>query len=72
MAKDKEGHGSEGYLGSKEHSGRWNVAEGKDRGDVHGYNAEAVNKSIASSNRYGPKIGGKEARMIHAILKGRH
>ena len=37
----------------------------------HRYSAEAVNKAIASSNRAGRKIGGKEARLIHALLKGR-
>lgn len=36
------------------------------------YNREAVNKAIASSNRAGRRIGGKEAGMIHALLKGRH
>ncbi len=37
----------------------------------HGYNATAVNNAIASSNRAGRKIGGREAKMIHALLKGR-
>jgi hypothetical protein len=46
MAKDKEGHGSEGYLGSKEHSGRWNVAEGKDRG-VKTLNGQPLTKKEA-------------------------
>ena len=36
------------------------------------YNAVAVNKAIESSNRSGRKIGGKEAKAIHALLKGRH
>lgn len=31
----------------------------------------AVNAAIASSNRAGRRIGGKEARLIHALLKGR-
>lgn len=35
------------------------------------YNAEAVNKAIASSNRAGRRIGGKEAKLIHSLLKGR-
>jgi len=35
------------------------------------YSEEAVNKSIASSNRSGRKIGKKEAAMIHSLLKGR-
>lgn len=39
---------------------------------AHGYNAGAVNDAIASSNRAGRRIGGKEGRAIHALLKGRH
>jgi hypothetical protein len=35
------------------------------------YNAEAVNKAIAASNRYGKRIGGKEAKLIHRLLQGR-
>lgn len=35
-----------------------------------GYNKDAVDKAIASSNRYGRKIGGREAKKIHALLKG--
>jgi len=35
------------------------------------YNAEAVNKAIASSNRAGRKISKREAKLIHALLKGR-
>lgn len=34
------------------------------------YSKDAVNKAIASSNRSGRRIGGKEARLIHALLKG--
>lgn len=40
--------------------------------DAHRYNPVAVDKAIASSNRAGRRIGGKEAKMIHALLKGRH
>jgi hypothetical protein len=36
------------------------------------YSEQAVNKSIASSNRSGRKISGKEAKAIHGLLKGRH
>jgi hypothetical protein len=36
------------------------------------YSETAVNKSIASSNRSGRKIGGKEAKAIHNLLRGRH
>lgn len=35
------------------------------------YNAEAVQKAIEASNRRGPKISKKEAKLIHALLKGR-
>ena len=38
----------------------------------HRYHPESVNKAIASSNRAGRRISGKEGRMIHALLKGRH
>lgn len=38
----------------------------------HKYNEKEVNKSIASASRRGPKIGGKEKRAIHALLKGRY
>lgn len=37
-----------------------------------GYNGEAVDNAIASSNRSGRRIGGKEAKLIHALLKGRN
>jgi hypothetical protein len=36
------------------------------------YNEGAVNKAIAASNRAGRKISGREAKAIHALLKGRH
>jgi len=36
------------------------------------YSKDAVDKAIASSNRSGKKIGGKEAKRIHALLKGRY
>lgn len=36
----------------------------------HTYNAQAVNAAIASSNRAGRKISGKEAKLIHALLRG--
>ena len=34
------------------------------------YSKTAVDKAIASSNRSGRRIGGKEAKLIHALLKG--
>ena len=37
----------------------------------HTYNAQAVNAAIASSNRAGRRISGKEAKLIHALLRGR-
>ena len=36
-----------------------------------GYNPDSVNKAIESSNRSGRRIGGKEAGMIHALMRGR-
>jgi hypothetical protein len=36
-----------------------------------GYNAESVNKAIASSNRAGRRISTKEAKLIHRLLRGR-
>lgn len=36
------------------------------------YRPEAVNQAIAASNRAGRKIGRREARLIHALLKGRN
>jgi hypothetical protein len=42
------------------------IKEGEEKGG--GYNAKSVDKAISSSR---PKIGGKEAKMIHALLKGR-
>lgn len=40
--------------------------------DRPGYHAGAVQNAIDSSNRHGRKIGGREAKMIHALLRGRH
>lgn len=42
-----------------------------EHGSRHGYSPDAVNAAIASSNRAGRRIGGREAKMIHALLKGR-
>ncbi len=39
-----------------------------DRPAPHRYDAVAVEKMIAQD----PRIKGKEAKMIHALLKGRH
>jgi hypothetical protein len=41
-------------------------------GAKQGYSREAVDKAIASSNRSGQRIGGKEAAAIHRLLKGRY
>jgi hypothetical protein len=38
---------------------------------VNSYNPKAVDDAIASSNRAGRKIGKREAKLIHALLKGR-
>jgi hypothetical protein len=35
------------------------------------YDATAVNAAIAASNRNGRKIGAREAKLIHALLRGR-
>lgn len=35
---------------------------------MHKYNKEAVDKAIRSSRQ---RIGGKEAKLIHALLRGR-
>jgi hypothetical protein len=35
------------------------------------YCPHAVDNAIAASNRAGRRIGAKEARLIHALLKGR-
>lgn len=41
-------------------------------GSRHGYNPHSVNDAIAAQNRSGRgKIGGREASMIHRLLKGR-
>lgn len=37
----------------------------------HGYNPDAINEAIASNNRHGPKIGGREAKLIHRLMRGR-
>ena len=47
-----------------------NLRPEKDSQTNEAYNETAVNKAIASSNRSGRKIGGKEAKLIHALLKG--
>lgn len=47
------------------------VASTRESNGRHGYNAAAVNNAIASSNRSGRRIGGKEASAIHRLLKGR-
>lgn len=39
--------------------------------DRPGYNRDAVNNAIASSNRSSRRIGGKEANAIHRLLRGR-
>ena len=35
------------------------------------YDPVAVDRAIASSNRAGSKINNKEAKLIHALLRGR-
>lgn len=44
----------------------------KDSPDVSPrYHAGAVNEAINASNRAGRRINGREAKLIHALLKGR-
>jgi hypothetical protein len=38
---------------------------------INQYHPKAVDAAIASSNRAGRKIGRREAKLIHALLKGR-
>lgn len=52
-------------------SGGGSGSGGAQPGNRHGYNPKSVNEAIASSNRAGRHIGGREAKMIHALLKGR-
>ena len=40
-------------------------------GGRNGYNPEAVNKAISNASRYQGKVSGREASMIHRLLKGR-
>lgn len=54
------------------HEARYQSARARAAGSNHNYSREAVNNAIASSNRAGRRISGKEAKMIHALLKGRH
>lgn len=37
----------------------------------HDYNPKSVNDAIASSNRAGRRIGGREAKLIHRLMRGR-
>jgi len=37
----------------------------------YNYNKKAVDKAIKSNNRATKKIGKKESKLIHALLKGR-
>lgn len=53
-------------------SDTFNASKGSsynEHGSRHGYNPDSVNEAI-KNNRTG-KIGGREAKMIHALLKGR-
>lgn len=48
---------------------RFDAEKEKGEPEMPKYNAQAVNAAIAASPQ---KIGGKEAKLIHALLKGRH
>lgn len=64
--------GGQWVSGSKGEEARMKREEARKRRQAAiGYNREAVNEAIASSGRAGKKIGGKEAKLIHRLLKGR-
>lgn len=81
--KDAGGHGSNGRGGGDaaahqagvNQAGRqplqYTPGQGYPAGGRQGYNPQAVQQAINSSNRFGPRIGGSEAKMIHALLRGR-
>ena len=54
----------------EDHKHLANLEKHKPGAEGSGYNPKSVQKAI-ENNRTG-KIGGKEAKMIHALLKGRH
>jgi hypothetical protein len=53
-----------------DHAKKLDILNNTSPGKSQGYSKDAVDKAIASSNRSGKKIGGREAKMIHAVLKG--
>lgn len=56
---------------NKELMARYRAMRDEDRGATNPrYNKDAVDKAIASSNRYGRRIRGKEAKAIHGLLRG--
>lgn len=55
----------------KEEKGEKKVDDEKAEMKNEAYDKTAVDNAINSSNRSGRKIGGREAKMIHALLKGR-
>ena len=57
------------HIGGLKTGGRAKRADGGEAPPK--YSKDAVDDAIASSNRSGRKIGGKEAAQIHALLKGR-
>jgi hypothetical protein len=46
------------------------ISQSQRNAPMTNYSKTAVDKAIASSNRSGRRIGGKEAKLIHALLKG--
>ena len=59
-----------GSSGKKAEGGKKGSGNPEDPDYANKYNPKSVQKAI-ENNRTG-KIGGKEAKMIHALLKGRH
>lgn len=59
------GGGAKG--GSK---GKWSSDLPSGSSGPHKYNPESVNNAIASSNRAGRRIGSREAKLIHSLMKG--
>jgi hypothetical protein len=56
MAKDKEGHGSEGYLNSAEHHGRNNMTAGKGAGYTVEPERNAGRNEFATRSPSGEKL----------------
>jgi hypothetical protein len=58
-----------GHLGTQQLLGKYREAEARVNRNPN-YSRAAVNNAIASSNRSGRRIGGREASAIHRLLSG--